>query len=197
MQRHQKTSSKKVRSRSRARKTQPDFCCHTVHSPTGHDSQSIRFYQKYACREENYSTVWHGQYTTKSGKVKRAKGDCIHIFYGRILIADISSPNSNYNSNLRRPLFRVVKRFVALQRIGWRPCTSKKLKYGVGKFSGRCCEKRFTTCETSGTTQKKCREAGKSTSLSVTLSAPDSPWFCLTRLQQNAQCKGNAEGSKV
>ena len=185
MQRHQKTSSKKVRSRSRARKTQPDFCCHTVHSPTGHDSQSIRFYQKYACREESYSTVWHGQYTTKSGKVKRAKGDCIHIFYGRILIADISSPNSNYNSNLRRPLFRVVKRFVALLWPGWHPYTTKGMKRDVGKFLGRCRENRICPLQLQEQ-RKKRRETGESTNLPVTLSTPDNAQFCLAGPRQNA-----------
>ena len=80
-------------------------------------------------------------------------------------------------------------------RTEWHPYTSEKLKRSVGACVDRCRKERFCSLKPQGRRRKK-PGVGESPSLTVALSVPNSVRFCIAGLQQNAQGKGNAEGSK-
>ena len=76
----------------------------------------------------------------KSCKKPKRQAQIFSAGFSLLIAAGLSS---NHNPKSWRPLFRVVRRFVALLRPGWQPYTSERLRRGVGACVDRCCEERF------------------------------------------------------
>ena len=61
-----------------------------------------------------------------------------------------AAPSSNHSPKPRKPLFRVVRRFVAALWVRWHRNTSKKLKRSVGACVGHCRKDRFCPLQLHG-----------------------------------------------
>ena len=100
-----------------------------------------------------------------------------------------------HSPKLWSSLFHIVRRYVAGLYTGWHPYTSKELKRGVGEFLGHCRKERFCPLEFQRNAEKTpgCWKIGQTLSV---FSTPVSARFCLAGPRQNAQSRGNADGSK-
>ena len=80
-------------------------------------------------------------------------------------------------------------------RGGWHPCTSERLKRGVGAFVRDCRRGRFCPRNIENGTEETIGRLGRLSSLPMAFSDSDNTRFCLIGLRQNAQGKGNTDGS--
>lgn len=104
-------------------------------------------------------------------------------------------PSASSAQNRKAPHQPLVRRFLPRLQTGWDPYAFERLKHGIGSFVRDCRSGRFCARNIENGTKETIGRPGRLPSLPMAFPDSDSTQFCLIGLRQNAQGKGNADGS--